>query len=78
MVLLAMIAYLEMESRRRGVEKLGWGLRIPALVVTIGLVAIVLLEGGFSDGLRYIWAESGKWEMKRWAGLEGREVGFDF
>jgi uncharacterized membrane protein YphA (DoxX/SURF4 family) len=77
-VLLAMIAYLEVENRRRGVEGLGWGLRIPAVVVTMGLVAILLSESRFRRVVEEIWVESGKWEMKMWAGLEGREVGFDF
>lgn len=80
-VLLCMIAFLEFENRRRGVQPLGWAFRVPALVVTIGLVVILILEtgeGGRSLGLRDFWEGKGSWGIKRWAGLEGREVGFDF
>lgn len=43
-MLLGMIAFLAVENRR-GAKPLGWAFRIPALVVTGALVAIVVLEG---------------------------------
>jgi hypothetical protein len=83
-ILLCMIAFLEFENWRKGTEKLGWKMRIPALVVTTSLVIIVITDITETDEeamwirSKRIWDELGNWKIRRWAGLEGREVGFDF
>jgi uncharacterized membrane protein YphA (DoxX/SURF4 family) len=77
-MLLGMIAFLEVENRRRGAKSLGWAFRIPALIVTGALVGIVILEGGTWLPSLQFWSVKFGEEARRWAGLEEREVDLDF
>lgn len=75
-VLLVMITFLEF-NRTRGVKPLAWKLQIHTFVVTVGLLVIVVLDGA-ALFQKISLLNGATWEIKRWAGIEGREVGFDF
>ena len=64
-----------------GVERLPRKMRIPTLVVAVGLLIIVALEcdeAGVWLRMRAVWGEGDSWKMRRWAGIEGREIGLEF